>query len=198
MFVSWPIEVERDFSLHDRAYGFSRPISPVSVEQNAVLSINRAPFHRRIVPVALCERPDLRAADPGECPENSREVDLCSRAQQDQLTRMLRVSCRIGLRHETAKGQTADDRLDYTERITKPFHIVAPLREIPRRRIVSLAAPIASMIVEDDLGYIAQGRKRILEGDVIKTGAAMKHQRRRLFPQPLAIGDKARVRNIDK
>src|SRR5437762_5947715 len=100
------------------------------VEREATLNIGRTPFPCRIAPVAFGDRADFGPI----------RVNVLKTAGKSILAAELsRVSRRIGLRYEAAERQAADDRLDDPERVAEPFHVVAPLGEVPRRRIVSLA-----------------------------------------------------------
>ncbi len=105
---------------------------------------------------------------------------------------------RVRYRNHPAEREAEHDRpLDF-QRLAKRAHIVAPLREIPLRRIAVIAAAVAAMVEIHDLRSLCEPRKVGLEVRMVEAGAAVQQDYRRHLAHLRAVGPQLRAFNIEE
>src|SRR5262245_6749462 len=102
---------------------------------------------------------------------------------------MLRMPCRIRLRHHAAERLPEHNWFRYAKRIAEVADVVAPLRQRPRRRLAGHAAPVAAMVDVDNLRDIRETIEVGPKTGMIESGTAMQHDQRRLL---------AHLRTVDR
>src|SRR6267143_6242312 len=94
-------------------------------------------------------------------------------------------------RDRTAERRTVDDRLRNPEDVAESTHVVAPLRQGPGLLRTGFTAAISTMIQEDDLRDIGQSREPRLVDRMVKAGATVEEDQRRLVPHAATVRHEA-------
>jgi len=140
-----------------------------AIERKAHLEVFQPALHRGIEPVAFGDRARMRATEALERSEHRGKVDARRGARQNQFRRMIRVAGGVGLRDKSPERAAVDNRPLDPEYVAKPLNVVAPLSEVPGRRVATLAAPVAAMVEIDDLDDIRQHGECRFVHRVVKT-----------------------------
>ena len=119
-------------------------------------------------------------------------------AHEDQLGRVLGMAGGIGQRYRASERRTVDDRPCDAERLAERVDIVGPLRQVPALARTRIAAAVAAMIEEHDLGHIGQGRERGLVDRMIDAWAAVEEEKRRLLTHRGPVGHKASALDVEE
>lgn len=85
----------------------------------------------------------------------------------------------IALSDEPAEGIAEHDRPFDTEYIAKAHHVIGPCVECPLVGHSPVAAPVAAVVVHDELGDVSQWAEPELRSDVIEARTAMHRDDRR-------------------
>ena len=111
---------------------------------------------------------------------------------------MVRVAEGVVERNEPAERAAEDDGVLDSESLAKGDYVVGPSVEIPVARIASVAAPVSTVIVVDDLCDSSQRREEVLlERRVIDTRSTVKHQERRPLAHALSVDHEAGSVDVD-
>jgi hypothetical protein len=94
-------------------------------------------------------------------------------AHEDQLPRVLGMAGGVGQRHRASERGAVDDRSRDAERLAECVDVVGPLRQGPALTGTGIAATVAAMIEEHDLGHVGQARKRRPVDRVIEAWTAV-------------------------
>ena len=105
---------------------------------------------------------------------------------------------RIRHRDHPAERDAEHDRALDLQRLAKRAHIVAPLREIPFRRIAVIAAAVPAMVEIDDLRSLREPREVGLEVRMVEARAAMQQDDRRHLAHLRAVGPQLRAFHIEE
>ena len=105
---------------------------------------------------------------------------------------------RIRYRHHPAEREAEHDRMLDFQRLAKRAHVVAPLREIPFRRIAVIAAPVAAMVEVHDLRSLREPREVGLEVRMVEARATVQQDYRRHLAHLRAVGPQLRAFNIEE
>ncbi len=105
---------------------------------------------------------------------------------------------RVRHRDHPAERQAEHDRALDLQRLAKRAHVVAPLREIPFRRIAAIAAPVAAMVEIHDLRGLREPREVGLEVRMVEARAAVQQDNRRHLAHLRAVGPQLRAFNVEE
>jgi hypothetical protein len=104
----------------------------------------------------------------------------------------------IGLRDHAAEGVAQHNGLLDADRVAEGANVVAPLRQVPVRRVAMLAAPVAAVVEIDELGDICEMGKGGLEGGMVTARAAVQQQDSGALAHIRTVGDEFRAVNIEE
>jgi len=152
LFMSRAGEMQGDLVAHD---GAAKRV-PVrrrasKVERKANPEVVRLGRGRAGEPVSFGNLLGFGATDAPERLEHGREVHLGSGADKNELARVIGMTGRVGLGDEAAEGGAEHDGPLDAEGVAEAPHVVAPLREVPRFRVVTRTTAAAAMVEVDDL-----------------------------------------------
>src|SRR4051812_24287899 len=112
---------------------------------------------------------------------------------------MFRVSCEVALRDEATKRRAEHDRLLDAEGVAQVHHVVGPRVEVPLGRIVTVAAALPAVVVEQQLGDVTQLRqRRRLEHRVVGARTAVEEDDGGALAHRRSVGDETGPVDIDE
>ena len=146
------------------------------------------------------QRADLRTSEALEQRHAPIQVRIARGlgAHQDELGGMGRMARGVREGHRAAERGAVDDRMRDPERVAECADVVGPPRQGPGLRRAEIAAAVAAMVEEDDLGDVGQRGERGLVDRVIQARAAVEQEERRLLPHHGAVGHEARAFHVEE
>src|SRR5438477_6130754 len=136
-------------------------------------------------------RPAPRTS-PAPVPPETRKA-----AGDDQPRRQLRVpDCDPEADHP-AKRLPKDDRPLDPEHIAARGHVVAPRNEVPATRRAFVAAPLATMVEEDEVRLILERAEQRLQRAVVESRTTMQTDHDRPLAHDRSVRDKLHPSNVE-
>ncbi|HZB22660.1 MAG TPA: hypothetical protein VE444_02345 [Gaiellaceae bacterium] len=140
----------------------------------------------------------LVAAEAREGRNRRVHVEARRGAEQDERARVLHVPRRVRERDDPAERCAEHDRSVQIERFAQGDDVVRPVVDRPPCKLAVVAAPVAAVVVVDELRDLGQRVELRPEDRVVDARPAVKREDRRPLAHRVALGRELRAEHLDE